>query len=515
MTARDLRLADLLVAISVATDLGMGYGPEKAIRSCLLATGLARGLDLAEEDVRDVYLTTLLRHLGCSATAHEEAYLFGGDELASRPVAERTDFGNAGEVLRLTLGTGRGSGLNRPRYLARALRSGKKGGERIFRAICEVASHLAERLGLGDGVEKALYQVMERWDGEGSPQGLSGDEIALPARIAEVATQAVIFDRAEGPDAALAVVAGRAGGWFDPTIAEAFRRLGPDLLAEVAAGDPWAAVLEAEPEPIGMVGPADLDRVARTFADMVDLKSPYTLGHSSQVAEITVEAAHALGLTDPEIEDLKRAALLHDVGRVGVSGGIWDKPGPLTAAEWESVRLHPYHTERILARSSAMAPLVQIAGRHHERQDGSGYHHGASGAEIPTAARILAAADAYQAMTQERPHRRARSAEEAAAEIGADASAGVLDPDCTRAVVEAAGHTEVRVRASWPAGLSDREVEILRLMALGLSNRGIAKRLFISPRTAEHHVQHVYTKIGTSTRASAAVFAMEHDLLRS
>jgi HD-GYP domain-containing protein (c-di-GMP phosphodiesterase class II)/DNA-binding CsgD family transcriptional regulator len=514
MTARDLRLADLLVAISVATDLGMGYAPEKAIRSCLLATGLARGLDLAEEDVRDVYLTTLLRHLGCTATAHEEAYLFGGDELQSRPAAERTDFDNARELLRLTLGTGRGSGLNRPRYLARTLRSGKKGGERIFRAICEVASHLAERLGLGGGVKKALYQVMERWDGTGSPEGLAGDDIAVPARIAEVATQAVIFDRAGGPDAAVAMVAQRAGGWFDPTIAESFRRLGPDLLAGIAAGDPWAAVLEAEPEPIGLVGPADLDRVARTFADMVDLKSPYTLGHSSGVAQIAVAAARTQGLPDRDVLDLRRAALLHDVGRTAVSSGIWDKPGLLTAAEWESVRLHPYHTERILARSKALAPLMQIAGRHHERQDGSGYHHGASGAEIPTAARLLAAADAYQAMTQERPHRRALSAEEAAETIGSDASAGLLDPDCARAVVEAAGHTEVRVRAAWPAGLSDREIEVLRLMAAGMSNRGIAKRLFISPRTAEHHVQHIYTKIGTSTRASAAVFAMAHDLLR-
>ena len=512
-TPQDLRLADLLVAISVASDLGMGYEPEKAIRSCLLATRLARELDLQEEEVRDVYLTTLLRHLGCTATAHEEARIFG-DDLASRPAAERADFGNTGEVLRLTLATGRGAGLNRPRYLARALRAGKTGTERIFRAICEVASHLAERLGLGDGVKQALYQVLERWDGKGSPEGLSGDDIALPARIAELATQAVIFERAGGPDAAVDVVSRRAGGWFDPAIAEAFRRLGPGLLSEIAAGDPWAAVLEAEPEPVGVIGPADLDRVAGTLADMVDLKSVYTLGHSSEVAEIAEAAARSLGLPGREIEDLRRAALLHDLGRVGVSSVIWEKPGSLTGAEWESVRLHPYNTERILVRSSVLAPLVRIAGMHHERQDGGGYHHGASGAGIPTPARILAAADAYQAMTQERPHRGARSGEEAAEILGAEASAGKLDPECARAVVEAAGHAEVRVRTSWPAGLSDREVEVLRLLARGLSNSEIAKRLFIASRTAEHHVQHVYAKIGTSTRASAAVFAMENGLLR-
>ena len=512
--APDLRLADLLVAISVATDLGMGYEPEKAARSCLLATRLARGLDLAEDEVRDVYLTTLLRHLGCTATAHEEAYFFGGDELASRPPSERADFGRPSEMLKVTMATGRGSGIGRPRHLARALRAGKREGDRILRAICEVGSHLAERLGLGATVKTALYQVMERWDGKGTPEGLSGDEIVLPARIAEVATQAVIFDRADGPEAALGMVSRRAGGWFDPAIADAVRRLGPDLLAEGAEEDPWIAVLDAEPEPIALVDRAGLDRVAEAFADMVDLKSPYTLGHSSKVAEIAAQAARSLGLSIDEVHDLRRAALLHDVGRTGVSNGIWDKRGPLTTAEWELVRLHPYHTERILGRSAALAPLVPIAGAHHERRDGSGYHHGASGAEIPTAARILAVADAYQAMTQERPHRPARSPEEAAEAIAADASAGLLDPDCARAVVEAAGHTEVRVRAERPAGLSDREVEVLRLVALGLSNREIAERLFISPRTAEHHVQHIYTKIGTSTRASAAVFAMEHDLLR-
>jgi HD-GYP domain-containing protein (c-di-GMP phosphodiesterase class II) len=515
MAGQDLRLADLLVAISVATDLGMGYGPDKAVRSCLLATRLARELDLPERDVRDVYLTTLLRHLGCTATAHEEAFYFGGDELVSRPPSERADFGNTGEMVKLTLATGRGAGLARPRHLTRALRSGKKESERILRAICEVGAHLAGRLGLGDGVERALYQVQERWDGKGSPERLSDDAIALPARIAEVATQAVIFDRAEGPESAVEMVGARAGGWFDPAIADAFRRFGPALLAGMGDEDPWVAVLDAEPAPIGRVGAGEIDSVARVFADMVDLKSPYTLGHSSEVAEIAVKAARLVGLGSGEIDDLRRAALLHDVGRTGVSNGIWDKAGPLTSAEWESVRLHAYHTERILGRSSALAPLVRIAGMHHERQDGSGYHRGASGAEIPPPAKILAAADAYQAMTQERPHRRALPADEAAKAVGADASAGVLDPECARAVVEAAGNPEVRVRTSWPAGLSDREVEVLRLVAKGASNKEISKRLFISPRTAEHHVQNIYTKIGTSTRASAAVFAMEHDLFRA
>ncbi|HEX9774688.1 MAG TPA: HD domain-containing phosphohydrolase [Actinomycetota bacterium] len=272
--------------------------------------------------------------------------------------------------------------------------------------------------------------------------------------------------------------------------------------------------MDAEPSPARTIGEADLDRVLRTFADMVDLKSPYTLGHSSGVAEVAERAARGLGLADAV--SVRRAALVHDLGRTGVGNGIWDKAGPLTTAEWESVRLHPYHSERILARSSALAPLARIAGMHHERQDGTGYHHGASGAEIPAAAKLLAAADAYQAMTQERPHRPARTAEQAADAIKADAAAGLLEPDCVRAVVEAAGHADLAVRAARPAGLSNREVEVVRLLARGLTNRQIARRLSISSRTAEHHVQHVqhvYTKIGASTRASAALFAMENDLL--
>ncbi|HEX9711884.1 MAG TPA: HD domain-containing phosphohydrolase [Actinomycetota bacterium] len=513
---QDLRLVDLLAAISVATDLGMGQEPEKAICSCLLATGLARRLDLPDEDVRDVYMTTLLRHLGCTATAHEEAFFFGGDELVWRPPAERADFGNAAEAVKLMLATGKGTGLNRPRHFARAMRAGKKGGDRIVRALCEVASHMADRLGLGDGVTAALYQVMERWDGKGGPEGMRGDSIALPARIAEVATQAVIFDRAAGATAAAAMVAKRAGGWFDPAIADAFKNHGEKLLAEIAAGDPWQAVLDAEPAPVRTIGPVNLDLALRTFADLVDLKSPFTLGHSSGVAEIAERAARALGLPDAEATDLRRAALLHDLGRTGVSNGIWDKQGSLTTSEWESVRLHPYHTERILSRSSVLKPLARIAGMHHERQDGSGYHHAASGTEIPTVVRLLAAADAYQAMTQERPHRAARSPEEAAEAVGAEAAAGRLDPECARAVCEAAGVGAAlpTSKAERPAGLSEREIEVIRLLARGKSNRQIARDLFISPRTAEHHVQNIYAKIGASTRASAAVYAMEHDLLR-
>jgi HD-GYP domain-containing protein (c-di-GMP phosphodiesterase class II) len=456
-----------------------------------------------------VYYTTLLKHLGCTATPHEEL-LFGPDELATRPVAERTDIGRPGELMTLLLASGRGTGLDRIRYLGRALTAGKRNAE-MLRAICEVASRLAERLRLGAGIQKALFQNLERWDGKGEPKKARGEEIALAARIAEPATQAVIFHGLGGNDAVTAMLDRRAGGWFDPEVAASARQVAPEVLGRLDQGDPWVIVLEVEPGPVRRIPEDRIDEVAAAFGDMVDLKSTFTPGHASGVAELAGEAAVRLGL---DAVSVRRAAALHDLGRASVPIGIWEKPGPLTAAEWERVWIHAYQTERILARSETLRPLAPLAGMHHERQDGSGYHRGTRGSQAPLEARVIAAADVYQALTQARPHRAARSGEEAAEIVTAEASAGRLDPECAKAVIEGAGQQSGR-RTSWPAGLSNREVEVLRLLARGLPNKAIARRLSISPRTAEHHVQHIYAKIGASTRASATLFGMEHGLLRT
>lgn len=510
----ELRLADLLCALSVTLDLAMAQAPEKSIRACLVATGLARELSLSEPEVADVYYATLLRHLGCTATNHEEAYLFGPDELSARALAERTDAGDRREVLALMLQTGKGAGIDRLRYVVRTVRAGAEGQTGILRAICEVASMLADRLGLGAGVAVAHQHLLERWDGSGLPGGLAGEEVPLPTRLGEVATQAVIFERLGGTDAALEMLRRRSGGWLDPTAVATFARIGPRLLAELAAVDIWEAALHAEPKPHRCIPTAGLDGLARTFADLVDLKSPFLLGHSSGVAELAEAAARRLGLPATDCANLRRAALFHDLGRVAVGTGTWEQPGPLSRLQWEQVRLHPYHTERILARSAALAPIGRLAGTHHERQDGSGYPRQTAGPGLSTAARILAAADAFQAMTQDRPHRPARPEDAAAAAVLEEVRAGRLDVECARAVVEAAGQRVSTGRTTWPAGLSDREVEVLRLVARGLSNPEIARSLVVSPRTAEHHVQHIYAKIGVSTRAAAALFALQHDLIR-
>jgi HD-GYP domain-containing protein (c-di-GMP phosphodiesterase class II) len=213
-----------------------------------------------------------------------------------------------------------------------------------------------------------------------------------------------------------------------------------------------------------------------------------------------------------DVVALRHAGLVHDFGRLGISNAILDKRGPLAPGEWERVRLAPYLTERILHSSTALAPLGAIALAHRERMDGSGYPRGLSGGAISRLARVLACADAYQAMREPRPHRPAIAADDAAAELRADVRAGGLDAAAADAVLAAAGH-RVRRRREGPAGLTTREVEVLRLLAQGLSNKEIAERLVISPKTAGNHIEHIYTKIDASSRATASLFAMQHGLL--
>jgi HD-GYP domain-containing protein (c-di-GMP phosphodiesterase class II) len=509
-----LRLAEVLAPLTLATDLAMGAPDDEAMHACLVATALARRMGLDEPAVADVYYTTLLQHLGCTATSHEEAGHLAGDEIAARPYLFRTDFEDMREMLSLLASVGEGKGMfNRLRVVAGAV-SGMRWGPGVEAAICEVAALMAERLGMSEAVQRSIGSLFERWDGKGGPAHLAGDAIPLPARIATVATRTLSYHHAGGAAAATERARASSGGWFDPAVAEAFARHAPDLLAQVGTGDTLQAVLDAEPQPHRRIPGGRVEHFAHAFADMADLKSPYTVGHSPRVSTLATAAADLCGVDEGGRETLNLAALLHDIGRTAVPAGIWAKSGPLTASERERVRLHPYYTERILARSAAFAPAASIAAMHHERLDGSGYPRGATAREIPMEARILAAADAYEAMTSARPHRPALSPEAAARALTDEARAGRLDPEAAAAVVTAAGQPPPRIDRELPAGLTERELDVLRLLARGSSNSEIAEALVISRRTAEHHVQHIYAKIGLSTRAGASMFAMEHDLLR-
>lgn len=510
-----LRLADVLCALSVVTDLGTGQRPEKALRAAVVGVRLAEDLRLSRATVADVYYATLLRHVGCTATARQEVFLFGGNELASRPIGERTDERNPRELLAMLAAVGQNTGLMRLRYLARTLRLGEQASDTIIAPLCEAGRMLAARIGLGRGVQDGIDQVFERWDGAGSPRRLQGEAIAPAARLAALAHQVIAFDRLGGIEAALAMVRRRAGSWFDPAAAASFLRLGPEILRELGSADAWQLAVAVEPEPGLRVGASRLDDAAMAFADFVDLQSVYTLGHSRQVAALADAAAGRLGLDPSARANLRRAGLFHDLGRVAVSVAIWERRSSLTTADWEHVRLHPYYSDRVLSRSSVLAPLARLAVCHHERLDGSGYPTGAAARDIPLEARILAAADVVQALSQERPHRPARSLDQTAALVRDEVRASRLDAQAAAAVLDVAGSPRARLVAPRPGGLSEREIEVLRLVARGLTNREIGDHLGISPRTAEHHVQHVYAKIGVATRAGAALFALEHDLLRS
>ncbi len=504
-----LRLADLLAGLSVTASLGFGLPPEHAMRSCLIGTALAREMGLPEDEVSDVFFTTLLLHVGCTALAHETVATWGDDAVILGRLA-MTDLADPADVAAKVLPV-----LPMSRHRAEALLAtrGEAFGRAFDRGSCEVATETARRVGLGEGVQRALHEVVEWWAGGWDPQGLGGEQIARAARVARVAGDAATFAAGGDPGVVVEALRRRAGTTLDPRIVTAFARHAPALVAAANAGDPREQILEAEPEPVEERSASALPDVAAAFGNVADLKTPLMHGHSAAVARLSAGAAAALRLDAQARTALEVAGHLHDVGRVAVSTAIWEKSGRLTSAEWEQVRMHPYHSERILATSGTLAALAPLAGMHHERLDGSGYHRGCRARELSPAARVLAAADAYQAMTQERPHRPALAPEEAAAELAREARSGRLDRDVVGAVLEAAGQRRTPHADLRPAGLSEREVEVVRLVAAGCSNPEIAERLVISRRTAEHHVQHVYAKLGVSSRAAVALFAVQHELV--
>ena len=507
--ATRLRLAEPLAALSLMTDLARGQPSGQSLRACLLATRLASLAGLAAGEASDVYYVTLLRFLGCTATSPEYAHTFGGDDVDVRGRGELVDEADPGEVLPYLFSLGRSTGaLRRARTLTSALTQGRTVRHAAIRADCEVANLLAGRLGLGGAVASALAQHFERWDGKGGPLGLRGDQVVLAARFAAVGTAVAMFADAQSPELAVDAVGRWSGKILDPAIAQLYLGAASDLRAAEPA-DAWPAVLEAEPAPARTIGEPALDGVLEVFGEVADLKSAYLHGHSRGVADLAAAAASRTGLPAAEVARVRRAALVHDIGRVLVPTGVWDKPAALTTAEWELVRLHPYHSERILASAGRLRELARLAGMHHERMNGYGYHRGAAASEQDQAVRVLAAADVYHALTEPRAHRAPLDGAAAARQAAAES----LDPEALDAVLAAAGQQGNAPRREWPAGLTEREVQVLRPLVRGLSMAQIGRELHISASTVHTHVAHIYEKAGVTTRAAAALFAVEHGLL--
>jgi HD-GYP domain-containing protein (c-di-GMP phosphodiesterase class II)/DNA-binding CsgD family transcriptional regulator len=510
----EVRVSELLALMSLGADLGLGQPMEHALRQCLIALRIADRLGLDDDERATLYYVSLISWIGCHIDAYEQAKWFGDDIGLKRDMVQG-DYGGLG-VLRFAVahfGPDRGA-LDRTR-LAVAFAAD---GLRDSNAAALIANHfwaaktLATRLGLTEEVCRPVHQTFERWDGRGLPRGTKGTENVLAARIVNLTDVLEIFHRVGGPQAALDVARERSGGQFDPELVGLVASIGPPLFEELDRATNWDTVIDAEPGLGRTLRGPDLDAAFDALGDYADLKSPFTLGHSRGVADLAAEAAGRLGLSPGEATHLRRAALVHDLGRLGVSNAVWDKPGPLTPAEEERIRLHPYLTQRMLASSPALRGYGQTAQQHHERLDGSGYPRGVHGDALTVAGRILAVADAYHAKLEPRPHRPAQDPQAAGDWLRAEAREGRLDGLAVDAVLEAAGHPGRR-RTDWPAGLTTREVEVLRLLARGATTRGIAERLVISRKTANNHVEHIYAKIGVSNRARASLFAVRHGLM--
>ena len=484
MDTFSIRLAELMAALSLVTDLGMGQPLEYALSSCVLSMRLGEALKLDETQLREVYYQALLRYIGCNVETHLLATIVG-DEMALRHDIAQVDTADTLAIVNLFARFIRQANTDAsPLQLARLIAQGVLSMPRIknsFVGHCEVAQRLAERFGFDHSIVRGLGQLYARWDGRGVP-AVQGEDIATAVRVVTLAQDAVIFHQLGGVQAAVAIARERKGAAYAPDVVECFCQHAPQLMTGLDREPTWEAVLALEPGKQTFLSDEQFDAACRAIADFVDIKSPFLLGHSAGVGDLAAKAGRRAGLPPDDVIALRRAGLLHDLGRTGVSAGIWEKPGPLSEREWEQVRMHPYHTERVLARPAALARLGTLASLHHERLNGSGYHRSLPAAMLSPSARILAAADAYHAMIEPRPYRPARLPEQVADELRRETRSGRLDGDAVQAVLAAAGQHVSGARRELVAGLSEREVEVLQLLARGQTMKQIADKLVISKK---------------------------------
>ncbi|MGZ4390349.1 MAG: HD domain-containing phosphohydrolase [Gaiellaceae bacterium] len=510
-----IRAAEVVGALSLATDLGTGQPLEHALRSAVLSVRLGELAGASTEELADTYYVALLHASGCTANGHEATQLYG-DDIEHRAAFYLIDATNPAEVLafyQAYVGAGRPPEV-RAALIEEAIANAGPRARDAFTAMCEVAQRFAGWLDLGPAVQAALEYVFARWDGRGFP-GVSGDEIPLPMRLLHVGRDISLFLTASGQAEARDVIERRTGAAYEPRLADLAVRNFGDLLADLDEARMWEQAMESEPFPQIRLAGDQVDAAFTAIAALTGLKSPWLREHSTGVAELAEAAGWRMGLPAESVALVRRAALAHDLGRVGVSNAIWEKPGPLGFGEWERVRLHPHFSERAFAQSPALAAIGKLAGSHHERLDGSGYHRGTRAADLDQHARILAAADCYGAMREERPYRPALDGPAAEAELLREAGEGRLDRDAVDAVLAAAGHRVRERPRELPAGLTERELQVLLVLVRGESDKEIARQLGISAKTVGHHVQHVYQKAGVRSRAAATVWAYEHDLVRA
>lgn len=490
-------------AASAVLDLANGLEQDKSVVTALFALDLVRDAGGSDGDQRAAFWGALLRHLGCTAFAGSESRL-AEDDISLRSRLIRSDTSASGQVVAAIAGSNPTVwsgvlGVSRLALSARRLRV------EWTQEACGAARLLAEQLGFGSDVIRVVDEAFERWDGRGSPRGIGGTDLSFAGRAANVAHVAIVFWLDGGSALGAEVLETRSGTVLDP----GFVRRAIALLPSLELADPS---IEADPM-IGLGPPVAADTVAAVFGDFADLQSPFTRGHSRRVAEVADHAAAGLGVDDADRRTLSLAAHLHDVGQVAVPTGLWLVPRPWRPVERSRSLGHPSVTERVFAAAPAFADAARVAGLHHERLDGTGYPRGVSGSAVPRLARLLAAADVVVALGEDRPHRPALDRAAVRTTAAEMVRSGWLDGDCTAATLAAVGEPRAARLAGPVAALTAREVDVLRHLAVGRTNKEIASALGISDRTVQHHTIHIYEKLGIDTRAAAALIAARHGLV--
>lgn len=509
-----VRLADLVAAFSLATDLGLGQPMDHVLRSWRIAAELGDQVGIEADGRGSLYYVVTLAWVGCVADTPEVASFFG-DDIAFRADSYEVDLAGLPMYWFMLQHIGAGSPpVQRAKLAARLAMTGGKAVQRGLMSHCLTTARLAERLGLGEEVCGPLQQVFARWDGKGVPGDLAGEQIALPMRVFHLADVVEVQHRNGGPDAAIEVAQAKRGTHFDPTVVDAFCPVAHQVLGDPDVEHDWDELIDQEPSLQQRLTGVQLDVALEAIGDFTDLRSLHRAGHARAVSRLAERAAMEQGLPAADVDLVRRAGLLHDLGLHGVPATILDKSGPLSPREWERLRMHPYFTERMLARCEPLARVGAIASLVRERGDGSGYPRGLTAAAIPATGRLLTAACAFAAMIEPRAHRSALSRKQAAAEVRAEVRAGRLDPAAVDAVLAAAGQPRGK-RAMRPSGLTTREIEVLVLIARGASTRQVARALGIAPKTAETHIARIYAKTGATTRSTATLLALQHGLLGS
>src|SRR3989475_2636240 len=480
----------------------MGQPTGQSLRTCLLALGVAREMGLGEPDLQDIFYLSLLRFVGCNAHAEHDAAVTGGNEMAFRRGMATVISGEPAElashVVR-NLGAG-WPATTRIRLVAGAFAAGSKGARHTIAASCEVAQLIASRLGLGASLVRALGYSGEFWNGKGLPNGASAEAIPISSRIVNVARDVDVLSKVGGRQLTEDVLRKRRGRAYDPTVADAFTQHAWSIREGIEDGSLWDQVIEADPAVSIPLAGDRLTAALECYADLADIKCRFTRAHSPAVADIARRAATNLDLDPADAGAIGAAGLVQEIGKTGIPNGILDSAHPLTQGEMEGIRLTTYLTHMTLARCQGLEAINSLACAHHERLDGSGYHRGLSGDQITRGAGVLAAADAFKAMTSDRPWRPRFAPDEAARRLGAEVKGGKLGHDAVDAVLAAAGHAAQTPRQAWPAGLSDREVDVLKLISLGGTNREGAEKLLISPKTGGRPARKIHRQNGGPPR---------------